>query len=145
MTDQEFNRRRELITKRLVEQIKNFNKKLIIQIFNYIFFILIVLPFIIGSVLYLIGAIFSNAVEATQESMLMGFKNYFWNFIFTNSVFHLAIILILVIVVVLMVMHYYYTSVKFNDDELKLAGYVLAKILQNRAVTYNTLHRGTGI
>lgn len=143
MTDQNFDRHRSRLKERLVEQIKSFNRKLLVQIINTMFFIVILLPFMLGTTLYLLGTIFSNAATSTHAGSLIAIKDMVWNFVSTSSTFHTIIIIVGIIVIVLLVIHYLKTSVKFTSKELALASYILAKTKENHVANYNSLRKET--
>ncbi|MGD9582038.1 MAG: hypothetical protein AB7V50_11755 [Vampirovibrionia bacterium] len=141
MADQNFDRHKGRMNDRLIEQIKTFNKKLLIQIINTMFFIVILLPFIIGTVIYLLGTIFSNAATFTHANTLISIKDTIWVFVSTNSMFHCIIGSVVIIVLILMCFHFFNTRVSFNSKELDLASFILAKVKQNQVTTYNMLRK----
>ena|SRR3989339_526456 len=141
MTDQNFDRHRSRLKDRLVEQIISYNRKLLVQIMNTMFFIVILLPFMLCSTLYLLGTIFSNAATSTHSNSLISIKDTIWTFISTSSLFHTIIIIVAIIVIVMLVIHYIKTSVKFSPKELDLAAFILAKTKENHVTNYNSLRK----
>lgn len=141
MQETDLKRRRELLTKRLKEQIKTFNRKSLLQILNYLFFIFIILPIILGGLGYLFVNIFSSAIDVTQIDFLLRFKDGGISFLTTNSLFHMIIVAVFVVVVLLMILHYWYTRIDFNAIEMALAGYILTNIKQNQVISYQAVHK----
>lgn len=141
MSDQNFDRHRSRISGRLVEQIKSFNAKLLVQIMNTMFFIVILLPFMLGATLYLLGTIFSNAATYTHTDSLISIKDVVWNFVSTSSMFHTIILIVGIVVIVLMVFHFLNTRVIFTTKELALASFILAKTKESQITTYHTLRK----
>ncbi|MEW5821671.1 MAG: hypothetical protein AB1782_15870 [Cyanobacteriota bacterium] len=141
MVEPDFARRRDLLTQRLIEQIKTYNKKLFMQIFNYLFFIFIILPFILGAIFYLFGAVITSAVDHLNNPILNKFKEGGWELIVSNQYVHMILVAVAIVVFVLVILHYIYSKINFNNKEIQLAGFILAKVRKNQVITYQVLHK----
>lgn len=141
MSEPEFNRRRDLLTQRLKEQIKNYNINLLKQNVNIVIFVLVILPLILGSVFYLFAYIIDHAVNVTHVDRAIQIKDFILLFITANKYFHLVIFLVVVAFILLMVNYHYFVSINFTADELSFAGFIIAKTNKNMVLQYQNLHK----
>lgn len=140
MESNEFKRRRELLTMRLTEQIKTFNKKLLVQNFNVTIFIFM-LPILLCAVLFLLGTVFKNAAYATKTEALIALSEWGGDFVMTNHTFHM--ILGGLAIVYLCCMLYYHVSamIKFTKKDMEFASFILAKYRKDTVASFENLKK----
>jgi hypothetical protein len=140
MNENDFDRRRFLLTERLKEQIKHYNRQLLIQNANITFFVFL-LPILFGGAFVLFGEILSKAASATHTEFLINGIAWMENFIRNNSVFHYILISIGILFIIAMVIFHISAMVNFSPEEIKLAGYLLASTHKNSVLTYQKLRK----
>jgi hypothetical protein len=139
-SNQDFNRRRYLLTSRLEEQVKTYNHKLLIQNINVTFFV-VLFPFLFGGVFFLLGYIIDQAASATGLIVIADYLNWGIEFGKTNSTFHMILIMIGVFFIIGIIIYHFQAAITFSKKELELAGYILAITHKNGITTYQKLRK----
>lgn len=141
MSTEDLTRRRDLLSRRLKEQMGTFNRGVLLQVVNYAFFILVILPLVICGILFLLGHIFYNAAKATKTEMFVDLSHAVGSFIMHDQIFHIAMVILAVVILSLMALHFFNTQIRLTSAEMKLAGFLLAKLGNNEVMNFKTIHK----
>lgn len=140
MSNSEIQRRRDLLTQRLIEQSKRFNKDLLRQNLSLAFFVCVALPGIIIAFLFLVYLVLNN-MSINGNEQITQIVTGALTFIKTNNILHVVALVIGVFVLTGIVLFHFSFHITFTPDELKLAGYILTITHKNGIVNYQNLHK----